>query len=225
MVLLCGSHRISIELCCSRQRLSGDVCLKKCCKLSWFGMFVMNISRALRSLARDTCLLYASVSWRDLAFHGILFLFSTLCVHLPWNVHRRTLLGTFPPRCLQLKSQARCIQEWISLWKLGAKPSCWELVVVVQLPSLVRLCSPVDCSMPGLPVPDQLLEFVQVQVHCICDAVQPSHPLMPSSPSALDLSQHWGLFQWVVCSHQMNKILELQLQHQSFQWIFRDYLS
>ena len=51
--------------------------------------------------------------------------------------------------------------------------------------------------------------------------MQPSHPLTPSSPSALNLSQHQGLFQWVVCSHQMTKILELQLQHQSFQGIFR----
>ena len=52
-------------------------------------------------------------------------------------------------------------------------------------------------------------------------AMQLSHPLMPSSPSALNLSQYHRLFQWVVCSHQMTKILELQLQHQSFQWIFR----
>ena len=71
--------------------------------------------------------------------------------------------------------------------------------------------------MSGLPVPHHLLEFAQVQVLWIGDAVQPSHPLMPSSPSALNLSQHQGPFQWVRCSHQMTKILELQLQHQSFQ--------
>ena len=47
------------------------------------------------------------------------------------------------------------------------------------------------------------------------------HPLMSSSLSALNLSQHQGLFQWVGCPHQMTKILEHQLQHQSFQWIFR----
>ena len=55
----------------------------------------------------------------------------------------------------------------------------------------------------------------------ISDAIQPSHPLKPSSPSALNLSQHQRLFQWVSCSHQMTKILELQLQHQSFQRVFR----
>ena len=61
--------------------------------------------------------------------------------------------------------------------------------------------------------------FAQVHVHCI--GIQPSHPLTPSSSSALNLSQHQGLFQWLSCSHQMTKILELQLQHESFQWIFR----
>ena len=70
--------------------------------------------------------------------------------------------------------------------------------------------------MPGLPVPHHFLKFTQVHVHCIGDAIQPSHPLMPSSP-AFNLSQHQRLFQWVGCSHQMTKILELQLQHQSFQ--------
>ena len=62
------------------------------------------------------------------------------------------------------------------------------------------LCNPMDCSTPGLPVPHHLPEFAQVHVHCISDAIQPFHPLMPSSPSALNLSQHQGLFQWVsVC--------------------------
>ena len=88
--------------------------------------------------------------------------------------------------------------------------------LVVQSPSCVWLCNPMDCSMPDLLVPYHLPEFAQVHVHCTGDALQPSHPLTPSSPSALDISQHQGLFQWVVCSHQMTKILELQLQHQSF---------
>ena len=57
------------------------------------------------------------------------------------------------------------------------------------------LCDPIDCSTPGLPVPRCLPVFAQVHVHCIGDAVQPSYPLMPSPPSALNLSQHQGLFQ------------------------------
>ena len=61
--------------------------------------------------------------------------------------------------------------------------------------SCSTLCDPMDCSMAGLPVSHHLPEFAQVHVHCISDAVQPSHPLMPSSPSFLSLSQHQGLFQ------------------------------
>ena len=53
------------------------------------------------------------------------------------------------------------------------------------------------------------------------DANQPSHPLSSPSPPTFDLSQHQGLFQWVSSSHQVTKVLEFQLQNQSFQWIFR----
>ena len=90
---------------------------------------------------------------------------------------------------------------------------------VVQSLIHVWLCNPMDCSTPGLPVPHHLLEFAQVHVHCISDAIQPSYALTPSSPSALNLSQHQGLFQRIVCLHQMTKILALQ--YQSFRWIFR----
>ena len=91
------------------------------------------------------------------------------------------------------------------------------LVVVVQSLSHVRLCDAMDCSMLDFPVSHHLPKFAQVHVDCIGNDIQPSHPLMPSSPSALNLSQHQGLFQRISCSHQITKILELQLQHQSFQ--------
>ena len=55
-------------------------------------------------------------------------------------------------------------------------------------------CDPIDCSRPDFPVLHYLLEFAQTHVHWVCDAIQPSHPLSPSSP-ALNLSQHQGLFQ------------------------------
>ena len=77
-----------------------------------------------------------------------------------------------------------------------------------------------NCSMPGLPVHHQLLEFTQTHVHWVGDAIQLSHPLSSPSPPALNLSQHQGLFQWVSSAHQVAKVLEFQLQHQSFQWIF-----
>jgi len=72
--------------------------------------------------------------------------------------------------------------------------------VVFQSPSGVWLCDPMDCSMPGLPIPHHLPKFAQVHVHYKGDAIQPSHPLAHSSPSAFNISKHQGLFQWVGCS-------------------------
>ena len=90
--------------------------------------------------------------------------------------------------------------------------------------SCQTLCDPMDCSTPGFPVLHQLLEFTQTHVRWVSDAIQPSHPLLSLSP-AFSLSQHQGLFQCVSSSHQVAKVLEFQLQHQSFQWIFRtDFL-
>ena len=91
----------------------------------------------------------------------------------------------------------------------------------VQALSRVRLCNPTDWSMPGLHVHHQFQELTQTHVHWVSDAIQSSHPLLSPSPPALNLSQHQGLFQWVSSSHQVAKVLEFQLQHQSFQWIFR----
>ena len=93
--------------------------------------------------------------------------------------------------------------------------------------SCPTLRSPMDCSTPGFPVLNHLLEFAQTHVHWVGDATQPSHPLSSPSPPAFNLSQHQGIFQWVCSSHQVAKVLELQFQHQhhSFQWIFRfDFL-
>ena len=73
----------------------------------------------------------------------------------------------------------------------------------------------------GLPVHHQLLEFTQTHVHWVGDAIQPSNPLPSPSPPTLNLSHHQGLFKWVSSSHQVAKVLEFWLQHQSFQWIFR----
>ena len=84
---------------------------------------------------------------------------------------------------------------------------------------------PMDCSTPGLLVHHQLPESTQIHVHWVGDAIQPSHPLSSPSLPALNLTQHQGLFKWVSSSHQVAKVLEFQLQHQSFQWIFRaDFL-
>ena len=86
-------------------------------------------------------------------------------------------------------------------------------------------CDPMDCNTPVFPVHHQLPELIQTHVHWVGDAIQPSHPLSSPFPPAFNLFQHQGLFWWVSSSQQVTKALELQLQHQSFQWIFRtDFL-
>ena len=94
----------------------------------------------------------------------------------------------------------------------------------VQSLSQVQLCDPMDCSTPGLPIHYQLTEFIQTHVHWVSDAIQPSHPLLSPSSPTFNLSQHQDLFQWVSSLHQVAKLLEFQLQHQSFQWTFRSDL-
>ena len=77
------------------------------------------------------------------------------------------------------------------------------------------LCNPKEVQHARLPY-QQLSELAETHVHRVCDAIQPSHPLSSPSPPTFNLSQHWGLFQWVSSSHQVAKVLEFQLQHQSF---------
>ena len=91
--------------------------------------------------------------------------------------------------------------------------------LVTQL--FLAVWDPMDCRLRGFPVLHCLLEFAQTPVRQVGDAIQPSYHLSSSpSPPALSLSQHQGLFQWVTSLHQVAKLLELHLQHQSFQWIF-----
>ena len=97
----------------------------------------------------------------------------------------------------------------------------WDCCSIAK--SCPTLCDPMDCHAPGFPISHHLPEFAQVHVHCIGDAIQPSQPLSPSSPSAFSLSQHQDLFQGVDCLHQVAKVLELQLR--SFHWVLRvDFL-
>ena len=82
----------------------------------------------------------------------------------------------------------------------------------------LTLCDPMDCRMPGFPVLHHLPELTQTHVHWVRDAIQPSHPLSSPSPTTFNLSKHQGLFQWVSSLHQVAKVLEIQLQHKSFQY-------
>ena len=86
-------------------------------------------------------------------------------------------------------------------------------------------CHSMDCSTSGLPVHHQLPELTQTHVHWVCGAIQPSHPQHSPSPPVFNLSKQQGLFKRVSYSHHVAEVLEFQLQHMSFQWMFRtDFL-
>ena len=84
----------------------------------------------------------------------------------------------------------------------------WICCSVAKL--CLTLCDPMDCSTPGFPNLHYLLELAKTHVHWVDETIQPSHPLLPPSPPAFNLSQHQGLFQWVGSSDQEAKVLELQ---------------
>ena len=103
--------------------------------------------------------------------------------------------------------------EYLYLYKIKFWLCCCS-----ALKSCSTLCDHMDWNMLGFPVLHCLPESAQIHVHWVSDSIQPSHPLPLSSLFAFNLSQHQDLFQWVGSSHQVAKLLELQLQ--SFQWIF-----
>ena len=141
-----------------------------------------------------------------------------------------------------IPSAFSCIDSFVNSFLFNMDLSIFELSIILHwsiwisvhfyytifdtvsqsVSSVTQLCltlrDPINCSMPGLPVHHQLPESTQIHVHWVSDASQPSHPLLPPSPPALNLSQHQGFFHWVSSSHQVAKMLEFQLQHQSFQW-------
>ena len=85
--------------------------------------------------------------------------------------------------------------------------------------SCPTLCDAMDCSTLGFPVLHHLPELAQNHFHWFGDTIQPSCPLPSPSPPAFYISQHQGPFQRVSSLQQVAKVLELQLQPQSFQWI------
>ena len=96
------------------------------------------------------------------------------------------------------------------MWELDYEESCSvQFSSVVQ--SCLTLCDPMNRSTQGLTVRHHLPEFTQTHVHRVSDAIQPSHPWSSPSPPAPNPSQHQSLFQWVNSSHEVAKVLELQL--------------
>ena len=115
---------------------------------------------------------------------------------LAWKFHRQRRLAGYSPWDCKESDMTEQLTH-ISLTGKGHLESFTSLACscycsVAQ--SCPTLCDPIDCSTAGLPVPHHLLKFAQVPVHCISDAIQPSHALTPSSPSALNLSWHHGLW-------------------------------
>ena len=112
-----------------------------------------------------------------------------------------------------------------ALWHWNASSTDRSHVVLLLLSPVAQscpsLCDPMDGSTPGLPVHHQPPEFTQTHIHWVDDAIQPSHPLSSPSHPVFNVSQHKCLFRWVSSLHQVAKLLEFQLQYQSFQWIFR----
>ena len=197
-------------------------------------------------LAETACFPQAAVPWQHrswgLMHHGIVFSKASISLYIQavlgssgWNswsiVEKKAgaALWKWKQRAVEFMWYK---EHW--LWNprdMGSGLDHYFLVMwlwasqSVQSLSHVQLCDPMDCSTPGFPVHHQLPKLAQTHVHWVSDAIQPSHPLSSPSPPALNLSQLQGLFQWVSSSHQVAKVLEFQLQRQSFQWIFRtDFL-
>ena len=139
-----------------------------------------------------------------------IFSYSLTCQYIIY------LLNSLSPLFFSVEHQSRhCIIS------RGSTNICW-MREWVQFSSVAQscptLCDPMNYSTPDLPVHYQLPESTQTHVHWVGNAIQPSHPLSSPSPPTLNLSQHQGLFKWVSSSNQVAKVLEFQLQHQSFQW-------
>ena len=142
------------------------------------------------------------------------------------NAIHAWILGQWPQCILSLKSaeyfetqrkklkERRFLKQYAIAYKnIFERPSVQFSHSVIS-----DSCDPMNRSTPGLPVHHQLPKSTQTHVYRVSDAILPSHPLSSPSLPAPNPSQHQGLFQWVNSSHQVAKVLEFQLQHQSFQW-------
>ena len=147
-----------------------------------------------------------SLGWEDPLEEEMVTHYSILAWKVPWT---EELVGHSPWACkswkwLSVHARTKTNMETMSIIKYSVQFSS-----VAQ--SCPTLCHPMNRSTPGLPVHHQLPEFTQTHIHQVSDAIQPSHPLLSLSPPAPNPSQHQSLFQWVISSHEVAKVLEFQL--------------
>ena len=142
---------------------------------------------------------------------GIFFSFLPWCLPTPlswWSGKCFSTSMAFEVRLLLSATGACCCPSIqghsgsLSPWHIPSTTFGFWSFVVVQSFIPVWLCNPMDCSMPGFPVLHYFPEFAQAHVYWVDDAIQPSHPLSPASPT-FNLSQHQGLFQWVSALHKV----------------------
>ena len=187
-----------------------------CCKLTesgallqmltWILTTMINIKEGICKAKREVCLA-----------HNCSYLIFPLKIFADIFRPQRLKMNIWTMSWSHLESnELLVLVHWA--WRRTDENS-WELSSV-QFSSVIQLCltlcDPMNCSTPGLLVHHQLPEFAQT--HLVGDAIQPSHPLLSPSPPAPNPSQHQGLFKWVSSLHQIAKVLEFQLQHQSVQW-------
>ena len=132
------------------------------------------------------------------------------CVWIANSFIEMLLKGKFwvsvKKKMVDIISDVDHVSRWRKHWDTH------HVFVILQFSSVAQscltLCDPMNCSMLGLPVHHQLLEFTQTHVHRVGDAIQPFHPLSSLSPPSLNPSHHQSLFQWGNSSHKVAKVLE-----------------
>ena len=176
-------------------------------------MFIFSLHYEYSAQSAISCYLINPCFWY---FRKILLLCFWLSSHI---LASAPLLLFWPLFMFYLLSFKKHTYQYLSLCKLKIIWRCFQFSSVAQ--SCPTLCDPMNRSTPGLPVHHQLPEFTQTHVHWVGDAIQPSYPLLSPSPPTFNHSQHQGLFKFVSSLHQVAKVLEFQLQQQSFRWISR----
>ena len=140
-----------------------------------------------------------SLGWEDLQEKEMVIHSSILARKIPWTQETGRL---------QSMGSQRVRHNWATSLSLSLS---FHIYLSSVTQSCLTLCDPMNCSTPGLPVHHQLPEFTQILVHRVGDAIQPSYPLSSPSSPAPNPSQHQSLFQWVNSSHEVAKVLQLQL--------------